>query len=95
MNWRKELDKQNLLEDDVDTDLFAIGTGEQDMAQPSEEEGSPLHSDSINLEGLEMANLKVAKISDALDLVPVSKGEFVEHTTRSCNVYLQALRCNA
>ena len=40
-----------------------------------------------------MANSKVAKISDALDLVPVSKGELVEHTTRSCNVYLQALRC--
>ncbi len=53
---------------DVDTDLFAIGTGEQDMAQASEEEGSPLHDDSIILEGPEMANLKVAKISDDLAL---------------------------
>ena len=65
---------------DVDTDLFAIGTGEQDMAQASEEEGSPLHDDSIILEGPEMANLKVGKISDALDLVPVCKRELVEHT---------------
>ncbi len=78
--WRKELDKQKLLKGDVDTDLFAIDTGEQDTAQASEEEGSPLHDDSIILEGPEMANLKVAKISDALDLVPVCKRELVEHT---------------
>ena len=51
-----------------------------DMAQTSEEEGSPLQDDSIILEGPEMANLKVTKISDALDLVPVCKRELVEHT---------------
>ncbi|DBA79289.1 TPA: hypothetical protein ACH3X2_007819 [Trebouxia sp. C0005] len=78
--WRKELDKQKILKGDVDTDLFAISIGERDIAQASEEEGSPLQGDSIVLEGPEMATLKVAKISDALDFVPVCKREVVEHT---------------
>ncbi len=79
--WRKELDKQKILKgDDVDTDLFAISIGERDIAQASEEEGSPLQGDSIVLEGPEMATLKVAKISDALDFVPVCKREVVERT---------------
>ncbi len=73
-----ELDKQKVLQGDVDTDLFAIGTGEQDMAQ---KEGSPLQDDFVGLEGPQMGNLslKVANISDALDLVPVSEREHVEH----------------
>ena len=72
--WRKELDKQKILKgDDVDTDLFAISIGERDIAQASEEEGSPLQGDSIVLEGPEMATLKVAKISDALDFVLCAK----------------------
>ncbi|DBA92366.1 TPA: hypothetical protein ACH3X1_015771 [Trebouxia sp. C0004] len=53
--WRKELDKQKILKGDVDTDLFAISIGERDIAQASEEEGSPLQGDSIVLEGPEMA----------------------------------------
>ena len=64
---------------DVDTDLFAIGISEQDVAQVSEEEGSPLQNDSSVLEGPEMAKLKVAKIVDALDLVPAWKRGIVEH----------------
>ncbi len=39
--WRKELDRQKTLKDDVDTDLYAISIGEQDIAHASEEEGSP------------------------------------------------------
>ena len=76
--WRKELDKQKVLKGDVDTDLFAIGIGEQDVAQASEEEGSSLQDDFIVLESPQMAkmSLKVANISDALDLV---KREHVEH----------------
>ena len=31
--WRKELDKQKTLKGDVDTDLYAIGIGEQDLVQ--------------------------------------------------------------
>ncbi len=79
--WRKELDKQKVLRGDVDTDLFAIGIGEQDVAQASEEEGSSLQDDFIVLESPHMAklSLKVANISDALDLVPVSKRQDVEH----------------
>ncbi len=37
--WRNKLDKQKILKGDVDTDLFAIGIGEQNVAQASEEEG--------------------------------------------------------
>ncbi|KAL3136556.1 hypothetical protein ABBQ38_005803 [Trebouxia sp. C0009 RCD-2024] len=78
--WRKELDRQKTLKDDVDTDLYAIGIGEQDIAQASEEEGSPIGGDFVICEGPEMAklSLKVQKISDALDLVPVSKRDCVE-----------------
>ncbi|DBB15455.1 TPA: hypothetical protein ACH3X3_003682 [Trebouxia sp. C0006] len=39
--WRKELDKQKILKDDADTNLYATGIAEQDIAQASEEEGSP------------------------------------------------------
>ncbi len=72
--WRKELDKQKVLKDDADTDLYATGIAEQDVAQAPEEEGSPLGDDFVICEGLEMAklSLKLQKISDALDLVPVS-----------------------
>ncbi len=79
--WRKELDKQKVLKDDADTDLYATGIAEQDIAQAPEEEGSPLQDDFIALEGPKMAKLalKVQEISDALDLVPVSKRDCVEH----------------
>jgi len=79
--WRKELDKQKVLKDDADTDLYATGIAEQDIAQAPEEEGSPLQDDFIALEGPKMAKLalKVQDISDALDLVPVSKRDCVEH----------------
>jgi len=66
------------LKGDVDTDLFAIGVGEQDVAQASEEAGSPSQNDFTVLEGPEMAELKVANIFDALDLVPVCKTQIVE-----------------
>ena len=79
--WRKELDKQKILKDDIDTDLYAVNITEQDIAQASEEEGSPVEDDFVILEGPKMAklSLKVQKISDALDLVPVSKRDYVEH----------------
>ena len=79
--WRKELDRQKTLKDDVDTDLYAINIGEQDIAHASEEEGSPIGGDFVICEGPGMAklSLKVQKISDALDLVPVSKRDCVEH----------------
>ncbi len=76
--WRKELDRQKALKDDVDTDLYAISIGEQDIAQASEEEGSPVGDDFVIPEDPEMAelSLKMQKISD---LVPVSKRDCVEH----------------
>ena len=79
--WRKELDRQKALKDDVDTDLYATGIAEQDMAQGPEEEGSPLGNAFVIPEGPETAKLalKVQAISDALDLVPVSERECVEH----------------
>ena len=83
--WRKELEKQKLLKDDADTDLYAVNIAEQDIAQAFEEEGSPLGDDFVIPEGPEMAklSLKVQKISDALDLVPVSKRDCVEHAVAS------------
>jgi len=79
--WRKELDKQKILKDDVDTDLYAVNITEQDIAQASGEEGSPVGHDFVNPEDPQMARLshKVQEISDALDLVPVSKRDCVEH----------------
>ena len=79
--WRKELDTQKAMKDDADTDLYAISIGKQDLAQASEEEGSPLGNDFVIPAGPEIAklSLKVQKISDALDLVPVSKRDCVEH----------------
>ena len=79
--WRRQLDKEKLLKDDVDTDLYATGIAEQDIAQASEEEGSPLQDDFIALECPKMAKLalKVQEISDALDLVPVSRRDCVKH----------------
>ncbi|DBA87237.1 TPA: hypothetical protein ACH3X1_004301 [Trebouxia sp. C0004] len=62
--WRKELDKQKTLTDDVDTDLYAIGIGEQDVAQASEEEGSPLGDELLISEGPEMAKLSLKDDED-------------------------------
>ena len=72
--WRRQLDNQKLLKDDVDTNLYATGIAEQDIAQAPEEEGSPLQDEFIALECPKMAKLalKMQEISDALDLVPVS-----------------------
>ena len=79
--WRRQLDKQKLLKRDMDTDLYATGIAEQDIAQTPEEEGSPLQDGFIALECPKMAKLalRVQEISDALDLVPVSKRCCVEH----------------
>ena len=79
--WRQQLDKQRMLKCDEDTDLFSTGIAEQDIQQASEEEGLPLQDDFVVLEGPEMAklSLKMTKISAALDLVPVSKRQLVEH----------------
>jgi len=79
--WRKQLDKQRIPKGDEDTDLFSTGIAEQDIKQASEEEGLPLQDEFVVLEGPEMAklSLKVAKISAALDLVPVSNRQLVEH----------------
>ena len=78
--WRKELDKQKILKDDVDTDLYAVNIAEQDVAQAPEEEGSPVGDDFVIPDGPEMAklSLKMQKNFDALDLVPVSKRDCVE-----------------
>ena len=72
---RKELDKQKILQHDIDTDLYAANITEQDIAQASEEEGSPVADDFVNREDPQMARLshKVQEISDALDLVAVSR----------------------
>lgn len=79
--WRKQLDKQRMLKGDEDTDLFSTGIAEQDIQQASEEEGLPLQDDFVVLEGPGMAklSLRMTKISAALDLVPVSKRQLVEH----------------
>ena len=51
--WRKELDRQKTLKDDVDTDLYdlhdmyAISIAKQDIANASEEEGSPIGGDFV------------------------------------------------
>ena len=78
--WRRQLDKQKLLKDDVDTHLYATGIAEQDITQAPAEEGSPLQDDFIALECPKMAKLalKVPEVSDAMDLVPVSKRDCVE-----------------
>ena len=80
--WRKELDKQKILKDDQDTDLYATSIG-KDMKQAAEEEGLALQDDFVVLEAPKMAklSLQVLNISDALDLVPVSNRKTVEHAT--------------
>ena len=67
------------MKDDIDADLYAANITEQDIAQAPEEEGSPVGDDFVILEDPEMAKLshKVQQISDALDLVPVSKRDCV------------------
>ena len=57
--WRKELDKQKTLKDDVKTDLYAVNIAEQDLAQASEEEGSPVGDDFAMPEDPEMATCRV------------------------------------
>ena len=57
--WRKELDRQKALKDDVDTDLYAVNIAEQDIAQAPEEEGSPVGDDFVILEGPQMAKLSL------------------------------------
>ena len=81
--WRKELDEQKILKDDQDTDLYATSIGKKDMKQAAEEEGLALQDDFVALEAPKMAklSLQVLKLSDALDLVPVSNRKTVEHAT--------------
>ena len=89
--WRKELDKQKVLKDDADTDLYATGIAERDIAQAPEEEGSPLQDDFIALEGPKMAKLalKVQEISDALDLV-VLTGYVIDQWVQSgCHDFIR------
>ncbi|KAL3163337.1 hypothetical protein ABBQ32_009725 [Trebouxia sp. C0010 RCD-2024] len=70
--WRKELDKQKTLKGDVDTDLYAVGIGEQHLAHSCSEEGTVVDDGFVVPEGPRMAKLciKMQEISDALDLVP-------------------------
>ena len=65
----------------MDTDLYATSIAEQDIVQASGEEGSPLQDGFIALECPKMAKLalKVQEVHDAMDLVPVSKRDCVEH----------------
>ena len=74
--WRKELYKQRTLKGDMDTDLYAVNIAEQDIAQ-----GCLPQDDFIALEDPEIAklSLKVQDICDALDLVPVSRRDCIEH----------------
>lgn len=79
--WRKELDKQKTLKGDVDTDLYAVGIGEQHLAHSCSEEGTVVDDGFVVPEGPRMAKLciKMQEISDALDLVPVSERDCVEY----------------
>lgn len=65
----------------MDTDLYATCIAEQDIVQASGEEGSPLQDGFIAPECSKMAKLalKVQEIHDAMDLVPVSRRDCVEH----------------
>ena len=78
---RKEVDKQKTLKGDVDTDLYAIGIGEQHLAHSCSEEGTVVDDGFVVPEGPRMAKLciKMQEISDALDLVPVSQRDCVEY----------------
>ena len=51
--WRKELDKQKNLQNDIDTDLYAVNVTEQDIAQAAD--GSPVGDDFVNPEDPQMA----------------------------------------
>lgn len=51
--WRKELDKQKIMKDDQDTDLYATSIGKKDMKQAAEEEGLAL------LTGTTSSNVKL------------------------------------
>ncbi len=63
--WRKELDKQKLLKDDVDTDLYSPAVAEQDLQAASAEEGTPLEDEFVVAEdpGLLKLTHKVKKVS--------------------------------
>ena len=78
--WRKELDKQRLLKDDVDTDLYLPAIAEQDMQGEAAEEGPALEDGFIVAEdpGLLKLTHKVKKVSEALDLVPLYKQADIE-----------------
>ena len=69
---------------DTSTACFrCIGIGEQDLVQSASEEGTPVDDGFIVPEGPKMPlaklSMKVQEISDALDLVPVSNRDYVEH----------------
>ncbi len=48
--WRKELDKQKLLKDDVNTDLYSSAVAEEDMQGVAAEEGTPLEDGFVVVE---------------------------------------------
>jgi len=74
--WRKQLDKQNLLKCDDDTDLYSAAIAQKDMEEASKEEGEALDDGFVVLEAPGLARLtsRINKLYDALDLVPVCKG---------------------
>ena len=63
--WGKELDKQKIVKDDADSDLYATGIAERDLAQVPEGKGSPQQDDFIALEGPDMAKLAL-KLQESL-----------------------------
>ena len=77
---RRELDKQKLLKDDIDTDLYSRDIAEQDIQQAAAEEGPPTVHDFVVPVSSELAKLavKMKRISDILDLVPIYKRAEVE-----------------
>ncbi len=78
--WRRELDKQKLFKDDIDTDLYSRDIAEQDIQQAAAEEGPPIEDEFVVPVSSELAKLavKVKRISDILDLVPIYKRAEVE-----------------
>ena len=78
--WRKELDRQKLLEGDEDTDLYSVAIAKKDLQQASKEEGKNLEDGFVLVETPSSAKVtgRIKKVYDALDLVPVYKRQQVE-----------------
>lgn len=91
--WRKELDKQKLLKDDIDTDLYSRDIAQQDIQQAAAEDGPPTVHDFVVPFSSELAKLavKMKRISDILDLVPIYKRAEVEAAVAGSVGGLEAL----